>query len=146
MSMLVNLVNMVVDNGGGTFHGSDDGSGGPGGALTSLGAYINGVIYPEYRASQSYGYAFGYGENGSNTDTGGAGGGYWGGKATCNNNGGAAGGSSYISGYLGCVAYEHLYTDINTFNVYEESDQYRGTFNINVRDVRDELTSKEEND
>ena len=132
-----------ADNGGGTFHGSDDGSGGPGGGITSAGAYINGVIYPEYRASQSYGYSFGIGENGSNTDTGGAGGGYWGGKATCNNNGGAAGGSSYISGYLGCVAYQYLYTDINTFNEYEESDQYRGTFNISVQDARDELVTKD---
>lgn len=133
-----------ADNWGGTLGGGDDGSGGPGGKITSAGAYINGVNYPEYRAGQSYGHAFGLGENvTTNTDTGGGGGGYWGGKATNNNNGGAAGGSSYISGYLGCVAYEHIYSDVSSYNAYEESDQYRGTFNISIQDARNELTTKD---
>ena len=132
------------DDWGGTLHGSNDGSGGPGGALTSIGAYINGVLHPEFRASQSYGHAFGIGGNvTTNTDTGGGGGGYFGGYPSNNSAGGGGGGSSYISGYPGCVAYEHLYTDINTFNAYEESDQYRGTFNISVQDARNELTTKD---
>lgn len=132
-----------ADNAGGTFHGADDGSGGPGGALTSAGAYINGVINSEYRASQSYGFAFGYGQNASNTDTGGAGGGYWGGHATCNNNGGAAGGSSYISGYLGCVAYHLIGQEMDRYTSYVESDKYQGTFNISIQDARNELVDKE---
>lgn len=132
------------DDAWGTLGVENDGSGGPGGALVSSGAYINGVLYPRYRASQSYGYKFGIGESVStNTDTGGAGGGYFGGKCTNHYNGGAAGGSSYISGYQGCIAYEHIYQDVNSFNKYEESNQYNGTFNIDIQDVRNELNSKE---
>lgn len=133
-----------ADNWGGALGGGDDGSGGAGGGITSSGAYINGVIYPEYRASQSYGHDFGVGENvTTNTDTGGAGGGYFGGKATNNNNGGGAGGSSYISGYKGCIAYQYIYQGVSKYNEYIESDKYQGTFNISIQDARNELTTKD---
>ena len=131
-----------ADNWGGTLHGSDDGSGGPGGDISSIGAYINGVISPEFRASQSYGFAFGYGESmGRSTDCGGGGGGYFGGYTSDNNNGGAAGGSSYISGYKGCVAYHNFIED--KYFDYTENSQLQGTFKIGIKDVRDEITTKD---
>lgn len=129
-----------TDDWGGTLNGSNDGRGGAGGALVSEGAYINGVLYPEYFASQTNGYKFGIGENASvNTDTGGAGGGYFGGFATNNSAGGAAGGSSYISGYKGCVAYKYIQEANDTYTEYTEKEDYYSSFKVNVLDKKSEI-------
>lgn len=133
-----------ADNYGGTLNGNDDGSGGPGGALISIGAYINGVLNPQYFATQTSGAAFGVGGNATvRSDTGGGGGGYYGGIVTNNGNGGASGGSSYISGYKGCVAYDKKRTDDSSYKDYSEKDSYKGTFNINIADTKNEIVTND---
>lgn len=84
-------------SGSGSRGGGNDGSGGNGGGLASEGAWVNGVYYVGYGATQNSGYQLGVGQSAyATTDTGGAGGGYWGGRVSNDNNGGAGGGSSYI--------------------------------------------------
>lgn len=99
-----------ADNYGGTFKGSDDGSGGAGGNLTAQGFFINGVYYSGYEANSTFGFTFGTGEaaqkssslnpNGIQSSSGasdrpGAGAGWFGGFCSHNGNGGAGGGSSW---------------------------------------------------
>lgn len=88
-------------NGAG-YRGSDnDGSGGDGGGLSAQGAWIDGMYYATYGATQTSGYALGQGGSATAyTDTGGAGGGYWGGKVSNHYNGGAGGGSSYYGNMM----------------------------------------------
>lgn len=91
-----------TDDSGGTYNGSNDGSGGSGSGLNGMGAWIDGTYYASYGGTQSNGYALGEGGSATtNTDTGGAGGGYYGGTVTNHSNGGAGAGSSYIKGYPG---------------------------------------------
>lgn len=79
--------------------GADDGAGGVGGGLSGGDPKINGALQGGFAATQSSGFARGYGQSAYvKTDTGGAGAGWFGGKVTNNNNGGAAGGSGYIGG------------------------------------------------
>lgn len=126
------------DNSGGTKWGNNDGSGGPGGTLTSKGAYVNGVLKPEFGVSQVGGNALGQGQNGLSTETGGAGGGYYGGLSSANTNGGGSGGSSYISGHVGCVS------ELDTaYTKYVEKAQYAGTINILLQDSNDELVNND---
>lgn len=132
-----------ADNAGGTLNGGDDGRGGSGGTFFGKNAYINGVIQMNTFSSQINGSAFGIGGNPTGvTDTGGGGGGYWGGRTTNNGNGGAAGGSSYISGHLGCIAYNQV-DEFLKYENYQENSQYKGTFDINIRDTRNELVNKD---
>lgn len=70
-----------------------------------------------FNATQTTGYKFGIGENGTtvgNAGGSGAGGGYYGGlKSTDSPSGGAGGGSSYISGYNGCNSIDKKSTEDN---------------------------------
>ena len=128
------------DDKSGTYLNSNDGSGGPGGALKSIGAYINGALDGRYFATQITGNAFGIGGSvTTNTDTGGAGGGYYGGVVTNNNSGGASGGSSYISGYKGCIAYNKATTTILNFEEYQEESKFKGDFYISLYDALNEI-------
>ena len=89
-------------NSAGSLNGSNDGSGGSGGGLQSNGAYLNGILKEEYKATQYTGNALGKGQDASiKNDTGGGGGGLYGGFSN-NSGGGGAGGSGYIKGYPGC--------------------------------------------
>lgn len=141
---------MVAAGGGGsddfngTLWGTNDGSGGAGGALSSDGVYYNGVLNRSYFATQTYGGAFGMGKNvTTNTDTGGAGGGYYGGVPTNNSAGGGSGGSSYISGHLGCVAYGNVFSDNigNKYIPYKENNTYQANLKINMDDTRHEIST-----
>ena len=119
---------LVAGGGGGSDNKTDtygdDGSGGSGGGVESEGCWISGVYHPEYRATQTTGYALGQGQHVSvNTDTGGAGGGWYGGICSLNSNGGAGGGSSYIKGFPGCNTQYHDYQ----FNI-----EYRGSGHFEV--------------
>ncbi|MBQ8131136.1 MAG: hypothetical protein IJ193_01445, partial [Bacilli bacterium] len=133
-----------ADDDGGTVGGGNDGRGGSGGTFISESAYINGVISRNFFASQVNGQEFGKGGSPtiSATDTGGGGGGWYGGRPSNNSAGGGAGGSSYISGHRGCIAYHNKDKFLSTES-YEEDSQYKGSFNINVYDLRDELVNKD---
>ncbi len=143
---------MVAAGGGGTddltgtLWGTNDGSGGAGGALSSDGTYINGVLTRSYFATQTYGSAFGYAVNvTTKTDTGGAGGGFYGGFPSNNSSGGGSGGSSYISGHLGCVAYGNEFSDSydNKYIPYQENNTYQANLNINMDDTRHEIPTND---
>ena len=99
-----------ADNEGGTFAGSDDGSGGAGGGLTAQGYFVSGVLNSTFVASQLSGFSFGQGEssrwgvskhpsgskaNYGSSDRPGAGGGWFGGFSSQHGNAGSGGGSSF---------------------------------------------------
>ena len=91
---------MVAGGGGGVAWDTTGGSGG--GISGTDGTATTG-------ATQTTGYQFGIGKNGSGNGydsrgTAGGGGGYWGGMNNVTANSGAAGGSGYISGHAGCIA------------------------------------------
>lgn len=131
------------DNAGGTLNGGDDGRGGSGGTLFGENPYINGVVQTNMFSSQISGYAFGVGASPTTvTDTGGAGGGYYGGLPSNHGNGGGGGGSSYISGHHGCISYNNA-SVFTTYNSYTENNQYQGTFEINMNDIRNEISTKD---
>ena len=97
---------MVAAGGGGGNYG---GSGGSGGALEGLSGYGSKIL-----ASQTTGYAFGYGKPGvsSSDGHGGGGGGYYGGGS----NGAGGGGSSFVSGCEDCIAIDENSTDTNVIS------------------------------
>ena len=133
---------MVAAGGGGSAYGSD---GGDAGALSSFVAYSSAV------ATQTSGYAFGYGQDGimkrKNYPIGGAGGGYYGGFATDNGNyyNPGSGGSSYISGYAGCVAYDKKNSlPSSTYSgEYKELDEYLASFKIDLLDRKSEIATED---
>ena len=136
---------MVAAGGGGADdYGGDNGTGGPGGSLKSIGTYVNGSLNTNYYATQTGGYKFGIGGNvTTNTDSGGAGGGYYGGVVSNSSAGGGSGGSSYISGYKGCIAYDKVYSAPENYIKYSEKDEYLGTLNISLYDTKDEITTND---
>lgn len=139
---------MVAAGGGGADDiAADDGSGGAGGALASEGAYINGVLYAKYRATQTYSgtlelnQGFGKGANATTSDAGGGGGGWFGGTSTNVGNGGGAGGSSYISGYKGCVSRDAITNreDDGKYTKFTSKSTFLGSFKVNVKDPKHEV-------
>jgi len=113
---------MVASGGGGTgYSGSNTGTGGYGGSFiggTGTTDSQYGTTYSGTGGSQTSGgiqnensaktAGFGYGGYGKNNytccGTSGGGSGYYGGGSSTRGHNGAGGGSSYVSGYLGCVA------------------------------------------
>lgn len=129
-----------TDDAVGTLKGTNDGSGGAGGGLKAVGAFINGTLNISYYATQVSGGGFGIGASPtSNTDTGGAGGGYYGGMVTNNSAGGASGGSSYISGHLGCVAYDKNSRIEVPYEDYKEDKNYMATVYASLYDRLEEI-------
>ena len=132
---------MVAAGGGG---GSDNTLGGPAGGLTSK------TVSHSIGATQTSGYAFGYGQDGirirSNSPVAGGGGGYYGGYAIDNGSNyynPGSGGSSYISGHLGCVAY-HLSPQVTGHSIaYKEKDKYMGTLDVDLVDERNEILTND---
>ena len=128
---------------------SNDGSGGDGGGVFSLGPTIDGVKFNSYAAYQIpiNGSIFGLGGDVKvSTDTGGGGGGYYGGVATNHNNGGGGGGSSYISGHIGCIAYSKAAISDDNEEVpleYSEKATYNATLYASIEDTKNELVEKE---
>ncbi len=130
---------MVAAGGGGA---SDNAVGGAAGALSSF------TVYSSIAATQTSGYAFGWGQNGvlvrRNYPVAGAGGGYYGGYATDNGSNyynPASGGSSYISGHRGCVVYDKASSvPTRTFDGdYSEMDEYLSSFKIRLEDRKREI-------
>ena len=116
---------MVAAGGGG---GSDGYAGGNGGTITSDARRAAG-------ATQTTGYAFGYGESGvyryGNIDVAGGGGGYMGGTSTALSNGSAygqpgTGGSSFVSGCEGCVAIKESSLSQSDYQFANTSVHYSG--------------------
>ena len=97
---------MVAAGGGGRSWGQGLGYGG---TLEGVVASPN-TVTAGTKATQTSGYAFGYGAAGgtgsTTSGTGGSGGGYWGGSVNAPTSGArpGSGGSSFISGYTGAVA------------------------------------------
>ena len=119
---------MVAAGGGG---GSDVYVGGNGGTLTSTKTRFSNI------ATQTTGYAFGYGENSiyrkSNIDVAGGGSGYFGGYSTAASSGNygnygqtGTGGSSYVSGCTGCIAIDESSTSQSNLIFTDSSEHYSG--------------------
>lgn len=119
---------MVAAGGGG---GSDIYVGGNGGTLTSTKTRFSNI------ATQTNGYAFGYGENSvyrkSNIDVAGGGGGYFGGYSTAASSGNygnygqtGTGGSSYVSGCNGCISIDEASTSRSNLIFTDSSEHYSG--------------------
>jgi len=119
---------MVAAGGGG---GSDVYAGGNAGALTSTKTRFSNI------ATQTSGYAFGYGESSvyrkSNIDVAGAGSGYFGGYSTAASSGNygnygqtGTGGSSYVSGCSGCIAIDEASTSQSNLIFTDSSEHYSG--------------------
>ena len=119
---------MVAAGGGG---GSDVYAAGSGGTITSAAARFS------KGASQTSGYAFGYGENAvyriSNKDVAGGGSGYFGGYSTAASSSNysnfghvGTGGSSYVSGCDGCVAISEESTSQSDITFLETGEHYSG--------------------
>lgn len=88
---------------GGSGQGGNYGSGGHAGTLEGLEGYSKNPSAEI--ATQTSGFAFGYGRIGNPSEAySGGGGGYWGGGTTRQAPMSANGGSSFISGYPGCIA------------------------------------------
>ena len=104
---------IMVAGGGGSGHNAVANTGGAAGGLSSYKG--NGTATTGAIATQTSGYAFGYGGPGLSSQAYSAsGGGYYGGKSStsqpCDI---SAGGSSYISGHLGCDAITSTSTSSN---------------------------------
>ena len=119
---------MVAAGGGG---GSDVYVGGNAGTLTSTKTRFSNI------ATQTTGYAFGYGESSvyrkSNIDVAGAGSGYFGGYSTAASSGNygnygqtGTGGSSYVSGCSGCIAIDEASTSQSNLIFTDSSEHYSG--------------------
>ena len=133
---------MVAAGGGGAASSSN---GGDAGALSSFIANVSAA------ATQTSGYAFGYGQDGilkrKNYPIAGGGGGYYGGFAT--DSGGydnpGSGGSSYISGYAGCVSYDkkNSLPSASYSGEYKELDEYLASFKIDLLDQKNEIVTED---
>ena len=132
---------IVAGGGGGAAHVTAGGNGGGSSSSSYATTYGNSATI----ATQTTGYAFGLGQNGSNgivnaggaSGTGAGGGGWYGGYAyTSNTNGkstGGAGGSGYLKSTLtnkGMYCYDctDVLTDVNTFTVKTNgTSEYKNT-------------------
>ena len=122
----------------GSYGKADDGSGGYGGGLSGGYPTLDGIIEKRCApGTETSGYAFGYGQPSSETqseDGGGAGGGWYGGYASIHCNCGGAGGSGYIwtsstagyypSGRNAKLTSDLYMTDVESKNGYKWGDGY----------------------
>lgn len=119
---------MVAAGGGG---GSDVYVGGNGGTISSTKTRFSNI------ATQTSGYAFGYGENSiyrkSNIDVAGGGGGYFGGYSTASSSGNygnygqtGTGGSSYVSGCDGCISIDEASASQANIIFKDSNEHYSG--------------------
>ncbi|MCR4581915.1 MAG: InlB B-repeat-containing protein [Bacilli bacterium] len=99
------------DIGNGTYNSTDDGSGGSGGGYIGGHPTIGGAVATNIRSGeQDVGYAFGQGQDATNsTDTGGGGGGWYGGYSSGNGSGGGSGGSGYVGNSRLSDTYMYVY-------------------------------------
>lgn len=123
----------TVDNG---FNSISAGSGGFNGIGSSWRYQSIENQNHSFNATQTTGYKFGIGENGTtvgNAGGSGAGGGYYGGlKSTDSPSGGAGGGSSYISGYNGCNSIDRKSTANNIIHT-GNNIHYSGIYFIETK-------------
>ena len=123
----------TVDNG---FNSISAGSGGFNGIGSSWRYQSIENQNHSFNATQTTGYKFGIGENGTtvgNAGGSGAGGGYYGGlKSMDSPSGGAGGGSSYISGYNGCNSIDKKSTEDNIIHT-GDSKHYSGIYFIETK-------------
>lgn len=123
----------TVDNG---FNSISAGSGGFNGIGSSWRYQSIENQNHSFNATQTTGYKFGIGENGTtvgNAGGSGAGGGYYGGlKSMDSPSGGAGGGSSYISGYNGCNSIDRKSTANNIIHT-GNNIHYSGIYFIETK-------------
>lgn len=123
----------TVDNG---FNSISAGSGGFNGIGSSWRYQSIENQNHSFNATQTTGYKFGIGENGTtvgNAGGSGAGGGYYGGlKSTDSPSGGAGGGSSYISEYNGCNSIDRKSTANNIIHT-GNNIHYSGIYFIETK-------------